>query len=284
MRIAVASDLHLEICDLNLQNTVDADVLVLAGDILVANDLHDHPKPQVPYHPGIIKTLGSRQRLAQQYRDFISRVSFQFKHVVVVAGNHEFYHGRWVGSIDTLRAEYGAYPNVHYLESDIVTIDGVTFVGGTLWTNLNRGDPMTIHAIRDMMNDYRMIRHDGLEFTKLRPVHTLSRHRDTLDYFKTVIDERKDSSIVVVSHMAPCELSVNPQYKHEYLMNGAYYSDLSEFIIDRPQIKLWLHGHMHNSSDYTIGNTRVVCNPRGYVGFERASEEEDPFYPTLVEI
>lgn len=284
MKIAIASDLHLEIADIKLQNTENADVLVLAGDILVANDLHDHPKPLVPYPPEIIKTLGSRQRNAQQYRDFIEQCSREFPHVVAIAGNHEAYHGKWIGSIQTLRDEYGAYPNVHYLERDAVKIDDITFVGGTLWTDFNRGDPMTLHAVRDMMNDYRMIRHDGAGYTKLRPAHALARHRETLDYFKLVIDERKDEKIVVVSHMAPCSLSIHENYKRDYLMNGAYYSDLSEFILDRPQIKTWIHGHVHTDFDYMLGDTRVVCNPRGYVNFERGSQEEDPYYPKLIEI
>jgi len=284
LKIAIASDLHLEFGDLNLQNTVDADVLVLAGDIMVAADLHDHPEPATPYKPEIIKILGSRQRKAMEYRDFIKRVSFQFKHVVVIAGNHEFYHGKWIASIQTLRNEYGKCTNVHFLERDLVTIDEVTFVGGTLWTDFNKGDPMTIHAIRDMMNDYRMIRHDGMNYAKIRPVHVLRRHRDTLDYFKTVIDERKDHKIVVVSHMAPSHLSVNERFKHETLMNGAYYSDLSEFILDRPQIKYWLHGHMHDSVNYEIGDTRVISNPRGYVGVDRGTQQEEPYLLISVEI
>ena len=270
--------------DLNLQNTENADVLILAGDILVANDLHDHPKPETPYPPGIIKTLGSRQRKAQEYRDFISRCAFEFPHVIAIAGNHEFYHGKWIQSIQTLRDEYGMYPNVHFLERDIFTLDDVTFVGGTLWTDLNKGDPLTLHAVGDMMNDYRMIRHDGLGYTKLRPAHTLSRHRETLDYFKTVIDDRKDSKIVVVSHMAPSFMSIHEKYRHDKLLNGAYYSELSEFILDRSQIKSFIHGHVHTEFDYYIGTCRVVCNPRGYVGYERDTQENDPYQPLLIEV
>lgn len=284
MKIAIASDLHLEIGDLYLQNTVGADVLVLAGDILLANDLHDHPKPEVPYPPQIIKTLGSRQRKAQEYRDFISNCASQFSHVIAIAGNHEFYHGKWVESIQTLRNEYGAYPNVHFLERDIFTLDDVTFVGGTLWTDLNKQDPLTLHSVGDMMNDYRMIRNDSLGYTKLRPAHTVSRHRDTLSYFKSVIDDRKDSKIVVVSHMAPSFMSIHEKYRHDKLLNGAYYSDLSEFILDRPQIKTWIHGHVHTDFDYLVGDCRVVCNPRGYVGYERPSQEEDPYHPLLIEV
>lgn len=284
MKIAIASDLHLEIADLNLQNKVDADVLVLAGDILVAQDLHDHPTPQVPYPPEIIRTLGSRQLRAQNYRDFIKRVSFQFPHVIAIAGNHEFYSGKWNGSLETLRNEYGVYPNVHFLECNTIKIEDVTFVGGTLWTNCNRGDPLTLHTIHNMMNDYRMIRNDELGYTKLRPAHTMSRHRETLQYFKTVIDECTNSKVVVVSHMAPSSLSIHEKYKHEQHLNAAYHSDLSEFILDRPQIKTWIHGHVHTDFDYQIGDCRVICNPRGYVGYERGSEEIDPYNLVTVDV
>ena len=149
---------------------------------------------------------------------------------------------------------------------------------------MNRNDGLTMHAVKDMMNDYRVIRHDGLGYIKLRPAHTVSRHRDTLEYFKLVIDERKDSKIVVVSHMAPSAQSVHLKYKNAQLVNGAYYSDLSEFILDRPQIQLWIHGHTHHNFDYTIGTTRVVCNPRGYVGYERGTQEQDPYYPMIIDL
>lgn len=283
-KLAIASDLHLEIGCLNLNNADGADVLILAGDILVANDLHDHPKPEVPYPPAVVKTLGSRQRRAMEYRNFIAQCAEQFPHVIAISGNHEFYSGKWIQSVQTLRDEYGMYSNVHFLERNLVTIGDTTFVGGTLWTDMNHGDPLTLHTINDMMNDYRMIRHDGLGYIKLRPAHTLGRHIETLGYFKSVIDDRKESKIVVVSHMAPSHLSIHEQYKHDKIMNGAYYSDLSEFILDRPQIKTWIHGHMHTESDYLIGDCRIVCNPRGYVGFERASQDEDPYYPKIIEI
>ena len=288
MRIAIASDLHLEFADINLVNTaldsISADVLVLAGDIMIAQDLHDHPAPGVPYDAAILKTLGSRQRRAQVYRDFIKRVAFQFPHVVAVAGNHEFYHGRWVQSLATLRTEYSTQPNVHFLERDTVVIDGVRFVGGTMWTDMNRGDPLTLHAVTDMMHDYSIIRHDGLGFTKLRPAHTVSRHRETVDYFRHVLSEYHDDQTVVVSHHAPSVLSVHEKYNGQHIMNGAYYSDLSELILDHQHIALWCHGHMHNESDYQIGDTRVVCHPRGYVGYERDDQEVDPYFVKIVEI
>lgn len=273
MKIALASDLHLEFGDINLKNEDNADVLILSGDIVIAQDLHDHPEPVVPYPPSIIKTLGSRQRNAQLYRDFFKRCSFQFPHVIYIAGNHEFYHGKFVGSLQDLRNECSKFPNVYFLEDDCKKINDITFVGATLWTDMNKCDPLTLHSVGDMMNDFRIIRHDEFGFTKLRPAHAAARHRRSLEYIRTVIEGKFDEKIVVVGHMAPCSLSISSEYQNDTLMNGAYYSDLSEFILDHPQIKLWTHGHMHKNFDYMVGDTRVVCNPRGYHGYEQCAED-----------
>ena len=82
-----------------------------------------------------------------------------------------------------------------------------------------------------------------------------------------------DSKVVVVGHHAPSKLSTKPAYERDVLMNGAYSSDLSEFILDHPRIKLWTHGHTHNDFDYMIGSTRIVCNPRGYDGYESRADD-----------
>jgi Icc-related predicted phosphoesterase len=90
------------------------------------------------------------------------------------------------------------------------------------------------------------------------------RHRETLGYFKVLANLHQDKKIIMVCHHALHQKSIHENYVNDYLMNGAYASDLSEFILDRPNIKLVTHGHMHNNSDYMIGDTRVICNPRGY--------------------
>lgn len=273
MKIAICSDLHLEFGDINLKNEENADVLILSGDIMIAQDLHDHPHMDYnPYTSGALADLGRRQATALRFRDFLKRCSFQFPHVVYVAGNHEFYHGKFVGSLQDLRNECSKYPNVYFMENDMRTIDGVTFVGCTLWTDMNKGDPLTLHAVADMMNDYRIIRHDELGYTKLRPAHTASRHRKSVEYIRSVMEGMFDEKFVVVGHMAPSKMSVHPKYQNDTLMNGAYASDLSEFILDHPQIKLWTHGHTHHKFDYMIGSTRIVCNPRGYHGYEESAD------------
>jgi len=265
MKIQLASDLHLEFSDINIQNNNNADVLILSGDIMVAQDLHDHPPPLKGAWDVIeLPDLGRRQAQAQKFRDFLKRCAFQFPHVIYVAGNHEFYHGKWHQTLDILRNECGKYPNVHFLEMDTVKIEDVTFIGGTLWTDCNKGDPLTLHALRDMMNDYRIIRKEFEGYTTLKPVDTVVRHKKMLDYIKTIVAERGDEKFVVVGHHSPSHQSIHPQYANDQLMNGGYHSDLSEFILDRPQIKLWTHGHTHHPFDYVIGETRIVCNPRGY--------------------
>jgi len=271
MKIALCSDLHLEFQDLVLKNTEGAEVLILSGDILVAEDLHNHPEVH-PMDPVNIPNLGRRQLSAQRFRDFIKRCSFQFPHVVVVAGNHEFYHGNWKASIQYLRDEYSKFDNVYFLEQDLKVINDVTFIGATLWTDCNNGDPLTLHALGDMMNDFRIIRNDEHDFTKLRPAHTMYRHQQTLGYLKAVLPDLKDKQVVFVGHHAPTSMSTHERYNAQYLMNGGYRSELSEFIMDHPQIKLWTHGHTHDPFDYMVGETRVVCNPRGYAGHDEQAD------------
>lgn len=265
MKIRVISDLHLEFSDYHAKNDPPVDVLILSGDIMIAEDLHDHPGFDFdPYSHGAFADLGRKQQRVATFRDFLKRCAFQFPHVIYVAGNHEFYHGKWVKGIQYLRDECAKFPNVHFLERDSVKIDDVTFVGGTLWTNMNKHDPLTLHAVRDMMNDFRIIKNDAKGFTPLKPADTAIRHRETLDYIRSVIAERHDEKFVVVGHHSPSFQSIHESYRNEHLMNGAYHSDLSEFILDHPQIKLWTHGHTHHPFDYMIGETRIVCNPRGY--------------------
>ena len=267
MRIKLVSDLHLEFSDIMIPNDQNYDVLILAGDIMIATDLHDHPEPNNTADQAAIANatgLGRRQLSAQRFRDFLKRCSFQFPHVIYIAGNHEFYNGKWNQSLITLSNECAKFPNVYFLEAGSKKIDDVTFIGGTLWTDMNKGDPLTLHAVRDMMNDFRVIKKDLEGYTNLKPHDTVIRHRHMLGYIKTIVAEKPDEKFVVVGHHSPSFQSVHEGYRGETLMNGAYHSDLSEFILDRPQIKLWVHGHTHHPFDYMIGETRVVCNPRGY--------------------
>lgn len=270
MKIKLVSDLHLEFSDINIKNDEGCDVLILSGDIMIAHDLYEHPETSYGMYSNVnLEDLGRRQQTALRFRDFLKRVSFQFPHVIYIAGNHEFYHFRWKQTLKVLADECAKYPNIYFLENSFKKINDITFVGGTLWTDMNRADPITLHSVRDMMNDFRLIRKEDEGFTALKPADTVYRHRDTLEYIRQVIEGKWDEKFVVVGHHSPSHLSINERYKDDRQMNGAYHSDLSNFILDHPQIKLWTHGHTHHPFDYTIGETRVVCNPRGYEGYEQ---------------
>jgi len=266
MKIKLVSDLHLEFSDISIQNEHDYDLLILGGDIMIAQDLHDYPA-----NDSIMEFVGKRQEKSKRFRDFLKRVSFQFPQVIYIAGNHEYYHGKYPDAIDYLKTECESYPNIHMLEMESVTIQDTTFVAGTLWTDMNRKDPLTLTSCRETMNDYHVVRNSQREYAKLSPIDTVRRHMDTMSFIKTEVEKNPDGKYVVVGHHAPTHLSTKPKYEKDYQLNGAYRSDLSEFILDHPQIKLWTHGHTHNAFDYIIGSTRVVCNPRGYEGYEEDS-------------
>lgn len=267
MKVALASDLHLEFADIVLENTDNAQVLILSGDIMIAQDLHDHSAESVRTAV-MIESLSKRQSIAFRFREFLARCSKEFPHVVYVAGNHEFYHGKWKASLQDLRNECAKFNNVYFLENDTKVINDVTFIGATLWTDCNKGDPLTLHALTDLMNDFRVIRNDEHGYTKLRPAHIMHRHQQTLSYLKAVLPDMKDRKIVFVGHHAPTKASTHPKYVNDYLMNGGYSSDLSEFILDHPEIKLWTMGHTHHVHRYYVGDTLVTCNPRGYAGWD----------------
>jgi len=278
MKIQIVSDLHLEFEDIYLKNECGADVLVLSGDICVAEDMRNQNLPALSWETMSDQGFGRAKR-AMRYRDFFQRVSFQFPHTVYVMGNHEHYHGHFDTSYQILQSSLDSLniQNVHILDKGTKDINGVRFIGGTLWTDCNKGDPLTQYHLEHAMNDFRVIRIKKENFRKFLPKRTITEHIYTKEYISTVLEGTpEDMPVVVCGHHAPSSMSIDDRYKHDTLMNGGYYSDLSEFILDRPKIKLWTHGHMHQSFDYTIGDCRVVCNPRGY------HDENPKFNPNFV--
>ncbi len=272
MKIAVASDIHLEFGDLFINNEAQADLLILGGDICVAADIGR------PDANNLIE--GAR---SSRIVDFFKRCSFQFPHVIMIMGNHEHYHGDFSKSYSRIKSmlESNMLNNIYLLEKETKVLDGYTFIGGTLWTDFNRGDPLTLHAAGSMMNDFRGVKHSAKGHAggiwKFIPEDAYQDHLQMKGYIRTVIDNRreaglKDAKLVVVGHHAPSSASTHPRYEHDHLMNGCFRSELDEFILDRPEICLWTHGHTHDDFDYMIGSTRVVCNPRGYINHESRAD------------
>lgn len=267
MKIKLVSDLHLEFSDVDIPNEENCDVLILSGDILIAQDLHDHPRQSwVDTKEYLWKSGAMRPAMADRFRNFLDRCSKNFPHVVYVAGNHEFYHGHWYATIDWLREETSHWPNIYFLEKDVKVIDGWPFLGCTLWSDLNKSDPLTIRMVSNLLNDHRLIRDDKNKYRKINGADTVNRHKQHLQWLKETVPQY--DKCIVVGHFGPSYLSIHPRYKDDYHVNGAYTTDLSEFILDHPQIKLWTQGHTHHAFEYKIGETTVACNPRGYVGYE----------------
>jgi hypothetical protein len=101
-------------------------------------------------------------------------------------------------------------------------IDDVVFVGGTLWTDMNRRDPLTMHAIEGMMNDFRIIRNDQRNYAAMSAQDVVIRHDKTLGYIKHIVQEHKDKRCVVVGHHSPSFQSMHEMYSNDTLMNGGY--------------------------------------------------------------
>ena len=307
MKIAICSDIHLEFGAISLENTENAEVLILSGDICVAKDILDRD----PYETRF-DDKSSRIHL------FFQECCARFKHVVYIAGNHEHYHGDFAESFNILRERLGYLVNLHILDKESVLINDVMFIGGTLWTDMNKEDGITLFHMKSMMNDFRTVKNsnrmvsrkvmkykkdengqyiseerngvnvmveEGFEFKEyvstFSPEDAVEDHKKMLGYLKVMLEDKHEQKFVVVGHHAPTKLSTHPRYADELIMNGGYSSDLSEFILDHPQIKLWTHGHTHEEFDYLIGTTRIVCNPRGYINYE---DRADNFKLKFVEV
>ena len=235
MKIRIYSDLHLEFSDWTPPQ-LPADIVVLAGDIHV----------------------GSR---AFPW----ARRHFKTERIVYVAGNHEYFGS----DIDSMKLELRRAArefDAHFLDQDSVVIDGVRFLGTTLWTDfaLYGAEP---HDVQDAMSyayqamhDYRVIKLSPGE--DLRPEHTRQMHAAQATWLKQQIDAPFDGRTVIVTHHLPHLKSVHPNFEGER-SNPAFASDLSALF--RDHVKLWVHGHTHESMDYEFGATRVLCNPRGYL-------------------
>ena len=279
MKIAVCSDLHLEFGTITLENPGDVDVLILSGDICVARDMMN-------YDAHGIVDFGKSAR----YHTFFQECSARFPHVLYVVGNHEHYHGDFKNTIPDLKKYLGYLTNLHILDKEIFELDDTVFVGGTLWTDMNKEDPLTLHMISKMMNDFRCVDNSNREVNyktfdednkptfrtrvaRFSPEDAVEDHKKMLDYIRVVYETVPPwKQIVVVGHHTPSHNSCHPRYKDDREMNGGYHSDLSEFMLDRPAIKLWTHGHTHEVFDYMVGECRVVCNPRGYIGYEQLAD------------
>ena len=283
MKIAICSDIHLEFGPISLENTKKAEVLILSGDICVAKDILDRDPHETRFDDK-----------SSKIHKFFQECCARFKHVIYISGNHEHYNGDFAETFTVLRDRFGYLVNLHILDKESVLINDIMFIGGTLWTDMNKEDGITLMHMKSMMNDFRCVKNSArkrhfhdlngnsqFQVANFTPDDAVEDHKKMLEYIKIMVEGKHDQKFVVVGHHAPTKLSTHPRYADELTMNGGYSSDLSEFILDYPQIKLWTHGHTHEEFDYLIGTTRIVCNPRGYINYE---DRADNFKLKFVEV
>lgn len=259
MKLQIVSDLHMEFSIIEIDNA-GADVLVLSGDICVAEYFARGPKS--PYY-----------HRAQDWWAWFGRTCSKFEHVIYALGNHEHYHGNFYETTQILRDTLGHIENLHILDNEFVSINDVLFFGTTLWTDFDY-DSSKARLVQHSLNDYKVIL--GKNYRKLAPVETQLYHQAAVNKIRA----HADNNIVVIGHHAPSYASIAPKYVGDPV-NAGYASNLDGLIYPS-NIRLWTHGHCHSSSDYLIGDTRVVANPRGYANDPRTPPENLMFDPNLV--
>ena len=248
MKIYILSDLHLEFLAF-LPPMVDADVIVLAGDIWI----------------GIRGIAWARQ-------------TWPDKVVIFVAGNHEYYRSE-IGKENEMMEQAARLYGVHVLNRGEVIIEGVRFLGATLWTDFRLfGDAKRPYAYAAGLNglrDFRVIDYGSRTFM---PQDSAQFNAEDVAFLeRKLIAEPFDGKTVVVTHHLPSRRSVAERYS-KHMLSACFASDLDRLM---GFSKLWIHGHTHDSFDYVLNGTRVICNPRGYCE-EGGTPENSGFNPGLV--
>ena len=231
----ILSDLHLSLGALKIPEN-DADLVILAGDVA-------RPKEAASWASGFAKP------------------------VLYVPGNHEFYGGSIGGTVDELK-QLCAGTNIHVLDNEEFVVEGVRFLGTTLWTDFmlfGEGEKR-VAAMQEalaFMRDFSRIRAgEGLE-TMFTPSDSAALFKIHARWLESKLAEPYPGPTVVITHHAPSRKSIHPRFA-DSLLNACFVSD-AERLIDGSRARVWTHGHTHDSFDYFLNGTRVVCNPRGYV-------------------
>ena len=245
MKLQPFSDLHADVAPVKkITIADDVDAVIVPGDTCEgALRAFEHLREIVPLHVPIVMTMG----------------------------NHEFYR-RFIPDELALARSHGPTFNTHVLENNTITLSGVRaagsvrFVGATLWTDYRifgeANQAATMNACAKGMNDHRLIGWQKKPWLRFRPQEAALLHHQSKAYLEGVLATPFEGPTVVVSHTAVHWNSVRPKYRSDPV-TGSFVSDQS-VLIERYQPTLWVHGHVHNSSDYWVGQTRILCNPHGY--------------------
>lgn len=208
------------------------DVLIIAGDVAYLSD----------------RTIPNIR--------FWKWASDNFRQVLMVAGNHEFYNNE-----DVVKRgaswQFKIKPNVGYYHNMVVRIDNADFILSTLWSHIPPVDEL---AIQSGMNDYRQILYKG---HRLLPQNINDEFELNLSFIKKAVSESEAEKIVVVTHHLPTYDAIEDKYRGD-ILNAAFATEIGDFIADS-RISLWIYGHAHHRTNFYIGNTHLISNPLGYI-------------------
>jgi predicted phosphodiesterase len=249
LKLNILSDLHLSVCPLESPDN-DADVIVVAGDVA-------RPGAAVAW------LLGLR------------------KPVFYVPGNHEFYGGSIAGTVAELKRRC-AGTSIRVLDNDEVVFGGVRFLGTTLWTDFMLfGDgeqrAAAVQEAVKFMRDFSRIRVREADERPFSPADSTELFDKHAAWLERALAEPYAGPTVVITHHAPSPRSIHPRFAGS-LLNACFVS-AAERLVDGDRVRLWIHGHTHDSFDYVLNGTRVVCNPRGYAKNE--TNENPRFDPNF---
>lgn len=240
--------------------------------IRIMSDIHNDVNHKYPFRLADVDkfTIVAGDISGSRY-DTINWVNDNMKNGIIIGGNHSGYSDDNV-SLQHIHKELSNYykleDNVSYLENNYKIIDDIVFIGATLWTDFKLyGESFQLWDMQNAVkyiNDYRYNHYeDNSKLRLLRPEDTLNMFNESFKFIKDTVKQFKDKKVVIITHHAPSIKSIHAKYLNGF-SNACYASNLEGFIMDNPNIKLWIHGHVHNNFDYIIGDTRIVCNPRGY--------------------
>lgn len=252
MKIYLVSDLHVEFFKDFPLPTAEVDVVVLAGDIHHGSQVLD-----------------------------VARAYQRSCHVpvILVAGNHEYYHAEFSERLSSLRREAAKLPNIHFLENDSVVIGGVRFLGCTLWSDFRlygeESVPLTKwHAIQ-CISDFNVIRSGNRRFI---PDTCESLFKESYAWLEQALATPFDGPTVVVTHFLPHRAGIHPKHlrKPDDELTPYFTVDCSMLMRQYP-MAAWLYGHTHNSIDIIVENgTRLISNQRGYPNEPALYTQFDP--------
>ena len=236
MNVQYCSDLHIEFKENKAflkANPIQAvgDILLIAGDLVPFSAMDKH-------------------------NDFFNFCADNFEQTYWVPGNHEYYGSDITQKCGSFHEKIK--PNVHLLNNKVIEIDDIRLLFTTLWSKIN---PAHQWEIERGMNDFHVIKYGKFRLTADR---TNLFYEENKQFLSEALTENGDKATIVVTHHVPTYQHYPPQYKGS-ILNEAFAVELTDFI-EEHQPSYWIYGHHHqNTSEFKIGETRMLTNQLGYV-------------------